>query len=300
MADPNTSLDKSSSQPELSGIHKTPPYEYVNFRNKRPRPDDIKDQLNEFKNEIKEMISSIMKAGESERTLLRKDIADIKIKIQEVSNTNTDIEKSIDYMSKQFDDAITKVGILEKEAIENRAQIQILQDKIENLERTSFKSAIEVRNVPAKEKETVNDLTTTIINTGKALDLHIQKSDIRDCWRLPGKQGSNRTILAEFTTVSTKTKFLQQARSFNLKRANEDKLNTEHVGIAGKRMPIYVSEHLTSSSRGLFYLTREFARDQKYKFCWTSHGRIFLRKEEGSKQILIRGEKCLRDLKAQI
>lgn len=300
MAERNPSLERFNSEPDVNETYKTPPNEYVHLRYKRPRSDDIKDQLNDFKKEMKEMISSLMLAGDAERVRLRKDITDIKTKIEDVKRTNIEIEKSMDFISNKFEEAMVKIDTLENESRKNRAQIQILQEKLDSFERTSFKSTIEMRNFPAKDKETINDLTSFIINTGKALDLDVQPSEIRDAWRLPGKPGSNRTILAEFTTVATKAKFLQQTRSFNQSRSGENKLNTEHIGIAGKRSPVYISEHLTSASRKLYYMAREFAKENKYKFCWTSHGRIFLRKEENSKQIIIKSEKCLTDLKDSV
>lgn len=285
--------DKNTG-PESETEHKIPP----NYgpQRKRRRSDELKNELIDFKKDIKELISSFMSASEKERNCLQKDISDIKTKIQEVQRTNTDIEKSIDFLSKQFDDVITKVDSLEQECCNNRMHIQTLQDKIDFLERSSLKSVIELRNIPGKEKENVNDLNSIVVNTGKVLKLEIEPAEIRDVLRLPGKPGSTRTILAEFTTVSTKHKYLQAARSFNLKRSIEEKLNTGHLGIAGNRTPVFISEHLTSNNRKLFHQARDFAKLHSFKFCWTSNGRIFLRKDETANQKMIKSEKCLTDL----
>lgn len=64
----------------------------------------------------------------------------------------------------------------------------------------------------------------------------------------------------------------------------------------GDRRPIYVAEYLPPSSRRLFFAAREFAKLKEFKFCWTNNGNVFLRKNEGDKQILIKTEQTLREL----
>lgn len=292
----NNSNTNSNSDEETNET----PAHFINFRNKRRRSDDIIQEFSEFKKEIKNMISTFMSSNEAERSRLQKDVADIKTNIKEISTTNSEIEKSIDFISNRFDDIARKVETLEQASTINRQQIQVLEDKLENLQRNSSKATVEIRNVPAKDKETNDDLIPIIIKTGKALQMDIQPSEIRDAFRIPGKSDSNKTIIAEFSTVPRKIKFLQAARDFNGKRTKDEKLNSGHLGLEGKKSPIFISEHLTSLSKKLFYLAREFSKINDYKYCWTSNGRVFIRKEDKSKQIIIKSEKCLLDLKKAI
>ncbi|KAJ8704308.1 hypothetical protein PYW08_013032 [Mythimna loreyi] len=82
-------------------------------------------------------------------------------------------------------------------------------------------------------------------------------------------------------------------RLYNKGRGKDDKLNTSVMGMPGDRRPVYIAEHLPPSTKKLFYLAREFANKNAYKFCWISNGNIFLRKVEGDKHILVSPEKSL-------
>ncbi|CAG4997884.1 unnamed protein product [Parnassius apollo] len=276
---------------------KTPP-NYVQMRyNKRHRSDDFLEELKDFKADIKQMISSWMSSNEEERVRLQRDIKDIKSKIQEVKNSNSEIEKSVEHLSHQFDGIMSKISSLEIKCSENQAFIQQLEQNIESLQRSSLKATIEFRNIPAKKgKESTSDLISIVTRIGTALNLEINPSDVRDIYRLPNKSGSSGIIVAEFTSVLLKNDVLQAARSFNSKRSIDEKLNSTHIGIEGKKQPIFVSEHLNLTTRKIFAQARQFAKDNHYKYCWSTNARIFLRKDDSSKQILIKTEKCLNDL----
>ncbi|XP_072939838.1 uncharacterized protein [Epargyreus clarus] len=280
---------------------KSPP-SYVQRRKKRPicNDDDVIGELRDFKKEIKRMISNWIASSEQERSLLKKDITDIKQSIQEVKSTNTQIEKSVDVLSTQFNAIVEKVAVLENKCVNNLTYIKQLEDNIEYLQRNSHKTTVELRNIPkAKEKELTSDLVSVVLNAGKVLDVEIKPSDIRDVYRRPNKSGLNGAIIAEFTSVSLKSNLLHSTKAYNAKRTISDKLSTASIGIAGERVPIYVSEYLTNKGRRIFFLARQFAKEHKFKFCWSAGGRIFLRKDENSKQVLVESENFLTELNKQ-
>lgn len=258
------------------------------------------EEFQSFKIEMKEMISSWILKSDKERSNLHKDIKDIKTKLQEVKSTSSDMERSLDYLSKQFEDVTKKVQTLETTCSTNKLNLQQLEEKIELLQRTFTKSSIEIRNVPAssKDKESVCDLSSIVLKIGETLNMQILPSDIRDIFRLPHKQGTrgSGTIVAEFMTVTSRNTLLQAVKSFNLNRSNDEKLNTSLIGFEGKREPIYVSELLVPATKRLFAIARQFSKDNNYKFCWTANGRVFLKKDEKSKQIPIKSETCLNKL----
>ncbi|KAL4710608.1 hypothetical protein ACJJTC_003244 [Scirpophaga incertulas] len=77
------------------------------------------------------------------------------------------------------------------------------------------------------------------------------------------------------------------------------KLRAKHLGWRKQEeTPIFVSEHLTGKAARLYFLARDLAKNKLYKFCWTSLGRVYVRKneEKDSPYIQITSEHQIQDL----
>lgn len=287
---------------------------FVNInRNKRQRTDlhtsielddnkglkeEVLGLLTEWKTEFDVKLNEICDKQHSLFTKLSSEISDLKQKTEKIKSSNDEIVNSMAFVNKQYEDIKSGLEYLQKERLEQRRCIESLERKIQDLQIKSRSSTIEIRNIPQTEKETSDYLTDTVRKIGHAVGTHISESDLRDVYRIPGKPGTARPIVAEFQTVRMKINTLAAVRDFNNKKASvEDKINTQLISISGKRQPIYVAEHLPPSSKKLFYLSREFAKKNAYRFCWLSNGNIFLRKAQGEKQILITSEQSLEDLR---
>ncbi|KAF9415636.1 hypothetical protein HW555_006781 [Spodoptera exigua] len=221
-----------------------------------------------------------------------------KIWYMQIHKSNAEIEKTVTYISKQYDDIIKDVDLLKKENLAQKDYISNLELKIQDIQQRSRTSSIEVRNVPPINNETAADLSTIIAKVGAAVGMPLDVAQLRDTYRLPGKEGTVRPIIAELSSVQIKNQLLSSVRNFNKSNPNEGRLNTTCIGLSDDRRPVYVAEYLPVSSRKLFYLAREFSKQKGYKYCWTSNGNIFIRKEPGAKQVLIRSEKTLKDLQS--
>lgn len=79
---------------------------------------------------------------------------------------------------------------------------------------------------------------------------------------------------------------LKMCKSFNIK--NKSKLRAKHMGFKKEEeTPVYISEQLTAKGARLHFLARDLAKSNKYKYCWTAYGKIFVRKDENSAVIQI-------------
>lgn len=310
----NITLAQTQSEPDISSAIEIS--DYVTSRNKRPRHEhsprgqqDVEDLLANWKRDQDTRITKMLEDQTTFMSKLVTDISEIKAqntKIQasnaEICKTNAEIERSMSFINQQFEDLKKEVEDLKKERQEQRGYIESLERKILDLQYKSRSSGIEIRNVPQSDGETTAGLIKTVCNIGQLGGISISETEVRDIYRLPGKNTkgmaapTTRPIIAEFTTVQTKHNVLSAIRSYNNKKSKDNKLNTELIGIPGKRQAVYVDEQLSSSSKKLFYLAREFAKKNGYSFCWVSNGNIFLRKQTGDKQLLINSEKCLLDL----
>lgn len=132
-------------------------------------------------------------------------------------------------------------------------------------------------------------------NIGNVLNVDFDRKEVKDIYRLNTKSENTTTLIVDFTNKIIKDKVISAAKSFNKKNVN-NKLNTTHLKMNENRTPVYIAETLTTNARRLFYLSRKFAKEHKYMFCWVSYGNIYLRKEEGAKQIRIDCEGDLQKL----
>lgn len=287
------------------------PFENINTQSrqhKRHRAQSSpSDDFRDFKRDILSMLTSWKKDQEERLTKFTNDhncslnklmseIAELKQQNIAIQKTNSDIEKTISFISMQYDDMVKQINSLEREKQVYRESFKNLETKIKDLQKTTRSSSIEIRNVPPKDKESVLDLYTIIDKVATAVDMKISNNQVRDVYRLPGKTGTPRPIIAEFSNVQTKNQLITCVRNYNKSNPNEKRLNTQYIGMPGDCRPIYVADYLPASSKKLFFLAREFAKTNDFNYCWTANGNIFLRKKEGARQILIKSEQTLQDL----
>lgn len=283
--------DRSLSETELDRMDESTPTNYVTTRfNKRKREDVTASDLSSFKNEIRSMISSMLATHLCE---IKKNTETLK----EIQHTNRSIEDSISFLSSQYEDFQHKIVDLEGKIEEDRIHTQNLEQKIEELQRESRKTSFELKNVPKKPKESKEDLLNMVINLSNAINCPLHRSDIKDIYRVrPKQEGTvNTPIIIELVSTMVKYDILKMCKAHNIK--HKGNLSTTHLGLQNmESSTIYVAEHLTAKASRLHFLARELKKRKVFKFCWTSYGRVYLRKMENSQIIPITSEAQLERL----
>lgn len=265
----------------------------VTFRDKKKKCVESKQsKLQEFMISMREMFESFKSGIESHLNGLQ----DAVIHIQ---SQNTDITNSVQFMSEKHDEIMKRIEKLEREKIENIKYIRILEDRIENFERKSRSASIEIRNIPRSKDENKKILCDILINLGKALNLKIDRTEIKDIYRTTTTKDQDKPIVVDFCSTLKKEDLILSLKNFNKNRRNEDKLNSTHIKFAGNKKSIYISEVLTYKTKRIFYLAREFAKENNYNYCWTSRGFVYLRAKENSPFIRIMDESVLDELKSK-
>lgn len=262
------------------------------FRNKRRRSDEIGDRLASFMDEIKDLLADFKKEQNCKFEKLEK----IFLVVDEIRKQNSDIQSSVDFLSQKYDSVVSQIGKLESEKQANLQSLQLLEDRLENYERLSRSSCIEIRNIPTVKSETKDSLLNIIIATGKLLNTSIQPSEVNDVFRLNSKDPANRTVFVDFNSVLTKERVIR-----NYRKANKEKnrLTTEKLRLSGPTKPVFISESLSTKTKRLFFLAKDYAKTNEYTYCWTSSGKVYLRKKEGTPAILVKSELDLEQLKLQ-
>lgn len=275
---PEKSCSESNLQ-QVSGNTDTSPT-FVNIRNKRKRSEELLTDLSEFKNDIKDMLSSWMTQQNSERS--------------QITSSLKTIEDSLSFLSSQYEDMRKKVEVLERENHKDKEYIAILESKLENLQKTQRKCSFEIKNVPKLNDENKTSLLNMVCHLSSTLKVDIKTNDIKDVYRATNK-GENKPIVVELSTYIQKMNLMQSAKRYNIHNKS-NKLNSYHLGLKCNNTPIFLSEHLTQKGNRLFYLAREMTKSLKFKFCWTSLGEVLIRKDESSPIIKIINEAQIKNI----
>lgn len=186
MASPN----KAYSESDMTSVgqdDKTPP-SYVATRTKRKRNEDL--DFDAFKEEIKSMIESFIQKQETESVSVGPSLREIR---QSISN----IESSMSLLSAQNEDLKKKLNLVEAQSKKDHDYISLLEDKLEEMNRETRKSHIEIRNVPSKPKETQEDLLNLTVELSKTVNCpEFSKNMVKDIFRVKRKD-NDKTIVVE-------------------------------------------------------------------------------------------------------
>ncbi|XP_047042131.1 uncharacterized protein LOC124646105 [Helicoverpa zea] len=201
----------------------------------------------------------------------------------------TGLRKSVDFMSNQYDDmAKEKKGIEDQvKALQSRnnelsATIKNMTSRINTLEQHARSKNVEIQCVPQTKNENLIDI---IKQLGTSINCDIKEENILNCTRVMKANNNSerpKSIVVQFNTPRFRDTFLASVINFNKSKPVGDKLNATHVGLKGVKSPIFVSEHLSLSSKALHAATRIKAKNKGYKYVWIRGGRIFVRKADDS------------------
>ncbi|XP_041974001.1 uncharacterized protein LOC121729528 [Aricia agestis] len=261
------------------------------------REDKVSDRPRPRKRTHDEDISASLLELKKSMEILSCQQSSLQTSIKEIQTQNQEIIKSMEFISAQYDEMKNKITKLESERKDHLAYIQTLQMKVENLERSQKQASIEICNLPPQVNEKKDDLVGIVEKIGETLNVNLEKTQIYDIFRIPTKSPS-RPIIVEFSSVLLKEKMISSLKTFN--KSNNIKLNTSHLKLGGDIKPIFIRERLTETARRMYYLSREFSKENDFMFCWTAHGKVYLRKREGAPAIRIDTKEDLLKLLPQV
>lgn len=250
-----------------------------------------RDHFESFKLEMRQLISSFMISQRESANELRSTMKELQEDIKH-------IQGSLEIVTSQNEELKSSVGKLETVAKANREYILFLEEKLEEVQLSYRKTNFELKSVPRKEKESKQDLVEMVLALSDTVGCTLSKSDIKDIYRVKGKNHEQRNtpIVVETGSALLKTDLLKLAKSYNI-RNKSNKLCAKHLGFKTQEdTPIFISENLTRKGARLHFLARDLGQSKSYKFVWTSYGRVYVRKNEQSPIIQIKSEQQIQQL----
>lgn len=219
--------------------------------------------------------------------------------MKDLTNQNSDIKESMMLLSEKYDDVLSNLKSIQQENSALKSHIKTLETKLDQFEKKSRSTMIEIRNVPVTEIENKDNLVEVAKKIGTIINVPILDSDIRDVYRVKSKDKPSGPIVVDFTSTIKREKFISATGTYN-KSNREKRLNSTNLNLAGPEKPIYVAESLTASVRRLHYQARLFAKKHNFEHCWTSFGKVYLKRKDNQPRLRINCEEDLTILEKSI
>ena len=238
---------------------------------------------------------------------LDQKLTPLNLKVSELGSKLEDAMRFLELANAQYEEVMAKFKVHDEERMKLQEENKILksalhvaegqlcqiQNTLNDLEQYSRRECLEIQGIPASE-DSVNESTNDIVcKIGKLMGVEIAPEDISVSHRLP----INKRYKGKRSTQAIIVKFVRR----DVKEAvfrSRNKLKNKSTHDIGYRVSsfIYINESLTEKNKDLLRYCLKAKNELNYKFLWTSNGRIFLRRDEGSTSIHIKNKEELSKL----
>ena len=259
-----------------------------------------------------------------ENQSLRNEIADLKEKMQKISENLSTMEEqhgrrrveremspgrvhAVEFVSQQYD-VRTK---FKEEAVRQIKELAARVDEILTLscdritksieasEAYSYRFNLKIVGVPSvAERESPQQTANTCLKLFAALGVgNVSLSDIDMVHRVPSRVASNRpkAIICKFVRRLAKDNVMANRRNVN-------GLSPVDLGFRSDTDVSHINlyDHLTLRLQELLYESKKFKDAKSYKYCWAKNGLVFLRKANSSTPLKLKSLEDLRRLSASV
>lgn len=258
-----------------------------------------KQQWNDFKLEILSLIECKYKIYDDKINNLTSAMEHLSLEITKVKKIHSDIEKSFDFLSKDYEDMKTQIvniqtnmdqiKVTTDDAKTMKAEINILHKEINSYQQKERLSNIEIIGVPETKNESLIDI---VIGIAHHTGLTLSADDIDHVNRVQPRQpvkGRPKCIIAKLKSRLSKDKVISGLRQTR-------GITTKDLNISGEARQIFVNEHLTHNNKALLRKTKETARMKFFQYTWVKNCNIYVRKNDTSPALLIRSEEDIKKM----
>ncbi|KAH9378852.1 hypothetical protein HPB48_004436 [Haemaphysalis longicornis] len=212
----------------------------------------------------------------------------LRAEFTKLSETVKDLEKSVSFLSNQYDLVVEQAntgaelaaahdeGIAALNAtIQSQAEeFHSLREAQNENEEYSRKCNLEIEGLPKEENE---NLKATLSELARKLKISFSISDVEAVHRLPSKN-ANPTVLVRFATVTTKEVWCEARKKLR------------HLLEADPDFNLFFNENLTKMNRDMYWRAGAATKQKGYKFCWATGGNIYAKKDDKAPSIRVSRE----------
>lgn len=219
---------------------------------------------------------------------------ELKQDVKNISQMQTSLKNSQDFISAQFDGLKESLVNLKETSDQQRKEITLLKQKVQDLEEENDGFHVEVDNLEQYHRR--NNLEFHGINFDKnencksliqdlasKLGVKLDDWEVSTAHRLYNQDQKKSTknappIIARFVCRDTRNLIYSKRRHLLSKSGTSN---------------FYINENLTKQKRDLLYEVRQRRKQHHYKYLWTNNCKIFVRKNDNARALTI---SCLDDL----
>lgn len=245
----------------------------------------MRSDMSEVKDTLKLLYDGMQKCN------ARLDMYETRILALEQNNTQMDTCIS---QLKKLEDRINDLENNNTEIASLNDTIGNLKDQLNQQMQSAMRNEIEIIGIEEANNE---NLYHTVLVTAAKLGVQITTDDIE--WT--ARAGLKKDVKSDMVSKSPRpviVRLLRRAKKDQIIKASKSwrSLSSTDIDVQGPIRKIFVNEHLTKENRTFFREARIRAKDAGYKYCWTTSGRIFVRKSKGKPATLVKNNNDLDQL----
>lgn len=217
------------------------------------------------------------------RSIMSSELSTMRNEIKELRESITFVSDQYDKVVKENKETRELVRELRVENESMKSTVIALTEQLQLKEQSGRINNIEISGVPLIKGENLNNILNRIATK---VGFKILPTDV-DCihrvrrYPLDSKPSTLApNIIVRFTQRTRKSELLALIRT---RRG----LSTADLDIDGPAKPVFVNDHLSPQNKVLYGRARKIGKELNYKFIWLSDCKIFVRKNESTKAILI-------------
>lgn len=210
-----------------------------------------------------------------------------------------ELEKSVNFLSERFDkiqvDLKTVVSdcksfkkdisALQAETRFQRNAIVELRHELDQQINQVKSIDIEIKGIPHTQGENLIQLISFLASKAG----FVRGEDvIAECYRLKSLPNSGSIVCVRMKTAQARSELVRLCKK-------KIRLTLADINLGQATDQIFVNEAVSKTM--ILALSIQFKRNYGYKFCWLSHGRVYLRRSEADAPIMIKDEWDLDKLK---
>lgn len=275
---------------------------------RRKSSDDIPDEdINDSNGNLRALIKEELDVVS--RSLTSSFAELLTERLSKINETITSLESSLSHSNSLYEDLKVRLALyesrekaLEQDLLEANNKITLLSNQITANDQNGRMNNLEITGIPYSKVENLNNILN---NIAVKVGFELKSTDIDYVHRVrkfPMKTDSNSEDSSPqrvYRPANIIVRFTQRQRKRDLLAAVRARrsLTTVDAGIDGAAKPVFINDHLTRFNKNLYRQVRQLGKEKNFRYIWINDSKIFVRKNETSKALLIRCELDLDKIK---
>lgn len=254
---------------------------------------------------LKEQIKSLTKDFQKLETTFMQKQENRPIMAADCPRLAVETQNNLEFYSNSYDDlnqfkaeATAELHSLKSRLNSMADQVERIAEAIEEAQRYSYQYNVKITGIPdTNQEETAPETTAMCLNLFQKLGVEVSKHDIDIAHRvsLRSARAGPRPIICKFVRRVVKEKVMKERKNISRKVSATD------IGLQADNSldDARIFDHLTPNVQKLLIEAKKCQVQNHYKFCWVKNFKVYLRKFEASRPILVKSIDDLENITRQ-